>query len=93
MLQMMPGVTPALIERLVSARTDLTKADVKEVMDQCREVYSQRVKADGGEPQLAATPLPGKGKAGAPLPSVVKDSGFRVALLAVKRKAAAPKKG
>lgn len=88
----MPGVTPALIERMVSARTDLTKADVKEVMDQCREVYSQRVKADGGEPQLAATPPPGKGKAGGAQSSVVKDSGFRVALLAVKRKAAVPKK-
>ena len=60
-------------------------------MDQCREVYSQRVKADGGEPQLAASPLPGKGK-GAALPAAVKDSGFRVALLAAKRKAANAKK-
>lgn len=81
-----------MIERLISARTDLTKADVKEVMDQCREVYAQRMKAEGGEPQLAATPLAGKGKAGGPVATAVKDSGFRVALLAAKRKAAGAKK-
>lgn len=30
-LQTAPGITPALVERLVASRQDLTKADIKEV--------------------------------------------------------------
>jgi hypothetical protein len=29
--QTAPGITPALVERLVASRQDLTKADIKEV--------------------------------------------------------------
>lgn len=30
-LQSAPGITPALVERIVASRSDLTKADIKEV--------------------------------------------------------------
>ena len=30
-LQTAPGITPALVERLVASRQDLTKADIREV--------------------------------------------------------------
>ena len=30
-MQAAPGITPALLERIVASRPDLTKADVKEV--------------------------------------------------------------
>lgn len=30
-MQSAPGITPALVERIVASRTDLTKADIKEV--------------------------------------------------------------
>ncbi|KAK9827315.1 hypothetical protein WJX81_003676 [Elliptochloris bilobata] len=33
LLQVAPGITPTLLERIVAARTDLTKADIKEVME------------------------------------------------------------
>lgn len=30
-MQSAPGITPALVERIVASRPDLTKADIKEV--------------------------------------------------------------
>ncbi|CAK0787040.1 hypothetical protein CVIRNUC_010256 [Coccomyxa viridis] len=81
LLQTAPGITPALVERLVASRQDLNKADIKEVMDQCREVYATRQRSLAED----ASPLP-KAKAGAG-----KDwSAFRVALMAAKRKIKPP---
>ena len=34
--QVAPGITPTLLERIVAARSDLTKADIKEVRPCCR---------------------------------------------------------
>ena len=35
-LQTAPGITPALVERLVASRQDLNKADIKEVRSRAR---------------------------------------------------------
>ena len=45
--QAAPGVSPALIERLVQARSDLSKQDAKEVMEECRDVFLNRQRALG----------------------------------------------
>ena len=73
-LQVAPGISPALLERIVQARTDLSKADSREVMVECREVF--HAKHSNG----AAESLPAKGK-NASTP-------FRVALAAVKKRPA-----
>ncbi|BDA50552.1 Exocyst complex component 3 [Coccomyxa sp. Obi] len=79
LLQSAPGITPALLERIVASRPDLTKADIKEVIDQCRDVHATRqrnLSEDPGSLPKTATKAAGG-----------KDwSAFRVALVAAKRK-------
>lgn len=77
LLQVAPGVTPTLIERLVQARSDLSKQDQKEVMEECRDVFANRQRALGDD-GAAAT----KGKT-----NLVP---FKVALAAVKKRPGAP---
>lgn len=43
-LEVNGAITPAMVEKLCLARSDMTRADVKEVINQCREVYKQRSK-------------------------------------------------
>jgi hypothetical protein len=38
-MQSAPGITPALVERIVASRTDLTKADIKEVCTGTADSY------------------------------------------------------
>lgn len=73
-LQVAPGISPALLERIVQARTDLSKADSREVMIECREVF--HAKHSNGAAEL----LPAKGKN--------TSTPFKVALAAVKKKPA-----
>ncbi|KAK9812960.1 hypothetical protein WJX72_006516 [[Myrmecia] bisecta] len=80
LLQVAPGITPALLERIVAARTDMNKADIKEVMEQCRDVYAQKQKSLGDD-----APILAKGKA-AGNPFKDSKSAFQVALIAAKRK-------
>ena len=49
LMQVAPGVTPTLIERLVQARSDLSKQDQKEVMEECRDVFANRQRALGDD--------------------------------------------
>lgn len=86
---MSPGVTPTLLERLVQARVDLSKADAREVMDECRDVWANKQRTVGDEAQTPAA-VPSKKKE----PMVP----FKVALTAFRKKplthvtsAAAPK--
>ena len=53
-MQVAPGVTPTLIERLVQARSDLSKQDQKEVMEECRDVFANRQRALGDDGAAAA---------------------------------------
>eukprot|EP00887_Chlorella_sp_A99_P000004 scaffold16.g4.t1 len=50
LLQSSPGITPTLLANLLNARasTDkaMTKADVREILEQCREVYADRQASD-----------------------------------------------
>ena len=73
---MAPGISPALLERIVQARTDLSKADSREVMIECREVFHAKHSND------VAEPASGKGKSAS--------TPFKVALSAVKKKPAGP---
>lgn len=68
---MAPGISPALLERIVQARTDLSKADSREVMIECREVFHAKHSND------VAESVTGKGKS--------TSTPFRVALSAVKK--------
>jgi len=72
-LQVAPGISPALLERIVQARSDLSKADSREVMLECREVFATKHSNDSSE-----APLPAKGKN--------TTTPFRVALAAAKKK-------
>ena len=54
LMQVAPGVTPTLIERLVQARSDLSKQDQKEVMEECRDVFANRQRALGDDGVAAA---------------------------------------
>lgn len=70
---MAPGITPTLLERIVQARTDLSKADAREVMLDCREVFATKHSND-----VSDAALPAKGKN--------TTTPFKVALAAAKRK-------
>ena len=70
---MAPGITPTLLEHIVQARTDLSKADAREVMLDCREVFATKRSHD-----VLDAPLPAKGKN--------TTTPFKVALVAAKRK-------
>lgn len=70
---MAPGITPTLLEHIVQARTDLSKADAREVMLDCREVFATRHSHD-----VSDAPLPAKGKN--------TTTPFKIALVAAKRK-------
>lgn len=72
-MQVAPGISPALLERIVQARSDLSKADSREVMLECREVFATKHSNDSSE-----APLPAKGKN--------TTTPFRVALAAAKKK-------
>jgi len=72
-LQVAPGISPALLERIVQARSDLSKADSREVMLECREVFATKHSNDSSE-----APLPAKGKN--------TTTPFKVALAAAKKK-------
>ncbi|KAL3132011.1 hypothetical protein ABBQ32_008631 [Trebouxia sp. C0010 RCD-2024] len=73
LLQVAPGITPTLLEHIVQARTDLSKADAREVMLDCREVFATRHSHD-----VSDAPLPAKGKN--------TTTPFKIALVAAKRK-------
>lgn len=73
LLQVAPGISPALLERIVQARSDLSKADSREVMLECREVFATKHSNDSSE-----APLPAKGKN--------TTTPFKVALAAAKKK-------
>lgn len=75
-VQAAPGISPALLERIVQARTDLSKADSREVMIECREVFHAKHSND------AAELLPAKGKSAS--------TPFKVALAAIKKKVVDP---
>ena len=70
---MAPGITPSLLERIVQARTDLSKADSREVMLDCREVFATKHSND-----VSDAALPAKGKN--------TTTPFKVALAAAKKK-------
>lgn len=70
---MAPGITPVLLERIVQARTDLSKADAREVLLDCREVFATKHSND-----VSDAALPAKGKN--------TTTPFKVALAAAKRK-------
>lgn len=72
-MQVAPGISPALLERIVQARSDLSKADSREVMLECREVFATKHSNDSSE-----APLPAKGKN--------TTTPFKVALAAAKKK-------
>lgn len=72
-MQVAPGITPSLLERIVQARTDLSKADAREVMLDCREVFATKHSND-----VSDAALPAKGKN--------TTTPFKVALAAAKRK-------
>ena len=72
-MQVAPGITPALLERIVQARTDLSKADSREVMLDCREVFATKSGSDATD---AALPAKGKNTT----------TPFKVALAAAKKK-------
>lgn len=72
-MQVAPGITPTLLEHIVQARTDLSKADAREVMLDCREVFATKHTHDASD-----APLPAKGKN--------TTTPFKVALVAAKRK-------
>eukprot|EP00884_Botryococcus_braunii_P015581 jgi/Botrbrau1/2706/Bobra.0203s0048.1 len=80
LLQAAPAIIPSLLEKIVAGRTDLTKADVREVMEQCRDVYLQRQKALGD----VAPVIPKQGKA------ATTSTAFRVALAAAKQRVMGP---
>lgn len=52
LLESAPGISPVLLSNLLSARVatdeDMTKADAKEVMEACRQVFSARKQPAGG---------------------------------------------
>ena len=68
-----PGITPALLERIVQARSDVSKADSREVMLDCREVFANKHTNDSSD---AALPAKGKNTT----------TPFKVALAASKKK-------
>ena len=70
---MAPGISPALLERIVQARSDLSKADAREVMLECREVFATKHSNDTSD---AALPAKGKNTT----------TPFKVALAAAKKK-------
>lgn len=72
-MQVAPGITPSLLERIVQARTDLSKTDAREVMLDCREVFA--TKHNNDSPDAA---LPAKGKN--------TTTPFKIALAAAKRR-------
>lgn len=53
-LAMYSGLTPDILQRLVAVRSDMTRADVAEVIAQCREVFKQHVKAQQAAAAAAA---------------------------------------
>ena len=73
MFQAAPGITPALLERIVQARSDVSKADSREVMLDCREVFANKHSNDTSE-----AVLPAKGKN--------TTTPFKVALAAAKKR-------
>ena len=70
---MAPGISPALLERIVQARSDLSKADSREVMLECREVFAAKHSNDTLD---AALPAKGRNTT----------TPFKVALAAAKKK-------
>ena len=62
-----------MLERIVQARSDLSKADSRDVMLECREVFATKHSNDTSE-----APLPAKGKN--------TTTPFKVALAAAKKK-------
>ena len=71
--QVAPGISPTLLERIVQARSDLSKADAREVMLECREVFASKHSSDTSD-----AVLPAKGKN--------TTTPFKVALAAAKRR-------
>ena len=79
-IQVAPGITPSLLERIVQARSDLSKADAREVMLDCREVFATKHSND-----VSDAALPAKGKN--------TTTPFKVALAAAKRKPGSGEQG
>ena len=52
LLESAPGISPVILSNLLTARVasdeDMTKADAKEVMEACRQVFSDRKQPTGG---------------------------------------------
>jgi len=85
-----PSLTPAMVDRLLAARADWTKAEAKAAAGAVREAFAARAGGGGGTP----VPSPTRGGGGTsatatpgpppPTParvaSAVKDAGFRAAL-------------
>lgn len=63
MVSLAPGLTATLLNGLLTARVaagdDFSKADAKEVMDECREVYASRQQQGGRAAAKAADAAPG----------------------------------
>lgn len=80
LLESAPGITPALISNLLQARVasdaDMTKADAKEILEACREVYAAR-------PAIFAASNTAKSRTTIP----GRDTAFVAALNAARRRA------
>lgn len=84
-----PGITPMLLSNLLAARVasheDMTKADAKEVLEACREVYAgvQARSASSGVPTVSPPLFATKARG---IISVGRDAAFFAALIAVRRR-------
>lgn len=86
-----PGVSPTLLSGLVNARVatdkNMTKADAREILENCREVFAERQQRGLAEDALAsATPAPQPTPAGAKTRGLTaKETAFRAALKATRK--------
>lgn len=94
-----PGITPNLLSGLVNARVytdkNMTKADAREIMDSCREVYAERqqrglVEDSNGAAATSAATAAAAAAANARMARslTAREAAFRAALNAARKRPA-----
>ncbi|KAF6256967.1 exocyst complex component Sec6-domain-containing protein [Scenedesmus sp. NREL 46B-D3] len=65
-LDLNPAITPAMVEKLLSSRSGLSKAQLSDMSLQCRELYSKALKKQASQASTAAAATPAAAMASGP---------------------------